>query len=537
MSSIQPTPSNDYTWLRETRLDPETLNGVFGSIASRLKAQEAKVADYEGAVNRLTELGLTVISQNLGPSLTIAREELVALQEAAAQLVDEIAFIRNGGVDAANVTLAPIDGLVATRVQGAISELLDKIRIAERSAADLGEAISTALSLVNARIDAIDRRIGTVDERIDNLQLFPLGSLMSSLTNPGAGWLPCDGANYLQSAYADLYAVVGKIKDRVHGPALTAHVGAYVTKAWVGAPGEGLIYCHIANTYSLRRTVDGLAWTSYDIPRPHQLSHLVYGGGKYLLVYSEYVSGTSSYTVRALVSTALEDIVNITPVVVSTENGVAAAVSFSSAGFILSISGRIYSSVDGATWSLRASNSNSIVSLASNGIRTIGVGQVSGTPLILRSDDGFVTSTAVTIPAGTGVFNFVIHDGSRWIAASTNRIIASVDGMTWITLANLGATEVACLDGAYAYRNGTSAVYVTTDNFATTATPITVGTTSLVSIANAFQGFENGATRSFRIPLYSYDPTTEFAVPLVALPMTGKNAEVKTADTWIRVVK
>lgn len=207
MSSIQPTPSNDYTWLRETRLDPETLNSVFGSIASRLKAQEAKVADYEAAIAQLTEFGLAVISESVGPALAAAREELSELQEQAALLADEIAFIRAGGVDAANVFLAAIPGLDATRVQAAIAELLVKI-----------EALQTAVLLMapidsptftgnvtlpdgtvvsaNAPIERLDRVSRTANITIEKSNRGNLVDIVSgtftqafaSAATLGAGW-------------------------------------------------------------------------------------------------------------------------------------------------------------------------------------------------------------------------------------------------------------------------------------------------------------------------------------------------------------
>lgn len=127
MPSPVPSASNGYLISFDTKLNPATLNAVLGSVHERLQTQEAKVADYEAAIAQVTEAGLEMIAENVGPQLQAARNELTALQQLADELADQIAEIRNGGVDAVNVAMAPVEGLDATQVQAAVAELLDKV--------------------------------------------------------------------------------------------------------------------------------------------------------------------------------------------------------------------------------------------------------------------------------------------------------------------------------------------------------------------------------------------------------------------------
>lgn len=103
MPSIQPTPDNDFLITNDTLLDPPTLNLIFGAISALIKAQQAKVADYEAAIQQVTDLGLEMIGESLAPQILAARNEVIGLQALVAELEDKIAQIATGAVSATNV--------------------------------------------------------------------------------------------------------------------------------------------------------------------------------------------------------------------------------------------------------------------------------------------------------------------------------------------------------------------------------------------------------------------------------------------------
>lgn len=221
MSSPMPSADNDYLVGPETRLDVATLNAIFGSIADRLRAQEAQVADYEAAIEQLTANGLTMIAENVAPQLADARAQLIALQAAAEVLADEIAFIRAGGIDAVNVKIAPIAGFEHNNAQGAFvamaeqAENISQLRANVDGLAEyVGEPPISLQALLESRNQAggfagLDGSGKLAPAVVPASIAFSAGDIRRSLVNPGAGWLALDGSKYLRSAYPAIAAQVG----------------------------------------------------------------------------------------------------------------------------------------------------------------------------------------------------------------------------------------------------------------------------------------------------------------------------------------
>lgn len=117
MPSTPPSASNGYRFAFDTRLDVATLNTIFTSLHERLQAQEAQVADYQAAIDQLTEAGLSMIAENVGPQLEAARQQLVDLEVFANQLSDDVGSIRDQALQQIADLATQIDNTLADAEQ------------------------------------------------------------------------------------------------------------------------------------------------------------------------------------------------------------------------------------------------------------------------------------------------------------------------------------------------------------------------------------------------------------------------------------
>jgi len=88
-----PSADNDYKSDPSTRLNPATWDAVLGSVASRLRALEAKRVEVQGVIDELRQFGLARIDAELAPKIAETQAALDQLEEdmAAAQaIVDSI---------------------------------------------------------------------------------------------------------------------------------------------------------------------------------------------------------------------------------------------------------------------------------------------------------------------------------------------------------------------------------------------------------------------------------------------------------------
>lgn len=630
MSSIQPTPSNDYTWLRETRLDPETLNSVFGSIASRLKAQEAKVADYEGAIQQLTDLGLSTIADNLAPAIEASRQQLAALEAQAALLADEIATIRAGVVDATSVVVAPIPGLAATRAQAAIAELLGRINAADEDLDAAVEAIDIVLATkapkasptftgtvtlpdgtqiaadkplayplrrsartANVQLNyndngkLIDITAGTFTQTVAAAatladgwwcyirnggtgvivldpngtetvngkatatiyknQLYILqsdgdaltltlyvdlprvGDILHTITPPDTGYLRCDGATYLQSVWPALYARIGLIRDAtkttsqpVSNYGITSVFGAVAG----AAAGTYLVYSSTA----MRLTTDnGATWSSVSHPAGSLPASIAFGDGRWILAYAEFneTTGRVDFSYRVVTNLANIAAAPKTSLLLAALDGRIFS-AYKGGVYYLGCSANLYTSSNGSAWTLRWDDL-AVVGMDTNGTRTIIVGGQNSDYKARRSDNGFSTWVQVLTDSR---FHGIKYDGQRWLVGRANNASQSVDGDTWSALSSAFTfSDVALVRGVYAFRHSGGVTYRSADLLTTYVT--TSGAQVLVAETNSFLEF--GSTGLRRKSLYSYNPVTEFAVPVVAdLSLSGPNTDAMSAPAWMR---
>jgi hypothetical protein len=150
-------------------------------------------------------------------------------------------------------------------------------------------------------------------------------------------------------------------------------------------------------------------------------------------------------------------------------------------------SGTILTSPNGVTWTVRSGASGALNSVVSNGSTIIAIGASAFT-----SSDG-ITWTARTLPgwgSGTGNFNSIIWDGTKFLASGTAGIIStSVNGATWTTTvrrhSEINAIIYISTLGKFVATGRNGAVLQSTDGFtwttSTNSTSIIANYTSIAS--------------------------------------------------------
>lgn len=136
------------------------------------------------------------------------------------------------------------------------------------------------------------------------------GSIKHSYTSPGAGWLECNGAVYLQSSYASLYAAIGLLPNMSGYRNQSNMQYAWDSTSLGNEPPEqvtpvvntGTALVFIATrsssgvfTICFRSTDGGLSWSQTQIAAfgGEGVSKLAYGNGR--LIAAKGVGSTSQY--------------------------------------------------------------------------------------------------------------------------------------------------------------------------------------------------------------------------------------------------
>jgi hypothetical protein len=104
MSSLLPSPNDDYAAPADMRLNRVAWDAALVSVGTRLRALEAVKADFEALIALGTSQALAVISENVEPQLAALTAALTALQQAIAEAEDTILQIITGSVPASAVS-------------------------------------------------------------------------------------------------------------------------------------------------------------------------------------------------------------------------------------------------------------------------------------------------------------------------------------------------------------------------------------------------------------------------------------------------
>ena len=212
-----------------------------------------------------------------------------------------------------------------------------------------------------------------------------VGDIVYSYTNPGNGWLPCDGSAYLQSAYPELYSKLGLLYHNSTQSGTPITGGPSGTKPPVAV--KWLNNQFIAITATTTDTnqiwtssgIDG-TWVQRTSPEANSWRGVAYGSGYYVAV---------------------------------AQNG----------------TNRVMRSSDAITWTAAsAAAANQWQSVAfGNGV-FVAVSQ-DGTNRVMRSTTAGASWTSVNVPAYS--WGTVLWTGSKFVAFASNRMMESTDGVTW----------------------------------------------------------------------------------------------------------
>lgn len=126
----------------KTQLNAKELTRRFLSLHQRLVAMEMITYTFESLATEIGNLGLTRINSIITPLIEAAGVQLDTITEAVAEAQALLAQLQASGLDAANIDLAPIEGITATDVQAALAEVLTIVTESSAAATAAANRIS-----------------------------------------------------------------------------------------------------------------------------------------------------------------------------------------------------------------------------------------------------------------------------------------------------------------------------------------------------------------------------------------------------------
>jgi len=364
-----------------------------------------------------------------------------------------------------------------------------------------------------------------------------IGDILVTARDPGPTFLPADGGVYLQSAYPQLFPLIGLTADALDAPWAPVAAGVLGTyTGGVATDGGGVWIIGGGTGGNIARSTDnGSTWAAILVFATTSVASTAIATdrvGVWLHFSGLGVCHRSddNGATWAPVATGLNRSVNG----VASDGGgvwIAAGASGGAMPAARSIDG-------GLTWASAnlgfGSDSVSRVATDRSGV-WIAVG---GAGKISRSTDNGVTWGLVASPFGTNTINNVDTDGDgSWIAVGGGGIVArSTDnGITWaVVTSGFGTTTVkGCATDRHGvwYACGSSTLRVSKDNGLTWGAA-SAGVTNLDKIAagNDRTWVLNGSAAVARLFPYTYDPTTQFKLVSYPVESAGLSSYIKALE-------
>lgn len=414
------------------------------------------------------------------------------------------------------------------------------LSVAGRLATEMSLASSTGNSAVLPAATATQAGLMTAAQfnKLAAAAAPLVGDVLITARAPGSLYLPLSAGVYLQSAYPELFAVIGLGKNdpAADWTTLTAPVPPIPAGSFFGAMAtdrNGRWIAVVVNAsagylpgYIARSADNGATWSAIRVSTTLNLSNIATDGTGVWCMGS-----TGGSLIKSIDHGLTWDIttpfgsVNVSGI---STDGAGVWVAVASSGTVA------YRSTDNAqTWTtVTLPITGSWVSIDTN--RQGAWIMVSATGgIILRSTNNGLTWVRVTI-SGTPAFKSVASNGrTTWVAAGAAALRSTDGGLTWNTV-SLGVTGTA-QGSISASSRGVwlaafdSAVVRSVDDGATWLTLPAAGS-SMMGIANDNKGtwMVGGRAAALRrgVPLYDFDPATQFQLPDYMTP-EGVNAYIR----------
>jgi hypothetical protein len=320
----------------------------------------------------------------------------------------------------------------------------------------------------------------------------------------------CDGSTVSQATYPQLYAQVGLIRNG-------NWTSTWTTRTTPSTAGLSAVIYNGTDLFvaggtsgALATSTDAITWTARTSGTALGINALVYNGTN-LYVYAGD-SGALATSTDAITWTART----------SGTGSSIQALAFGGGIYLYgALGGALRTSSDGITWTVRASGTTSAIRAllyASNLYVYAGDNSALAT-----STDG-ITWTARSAGFGLDEINALTYANGLYIAGGTNgKLATSTDAITWVQrTTGLPATSAGDIQGLryeagyYILLSGqyfgysTDAITWTVNIAGNNFTSLTYGNNTFVGSRAATQGIATGG-------LYTYDPTTQFALPTGAV--------------------
>jgi len=458
--------------------------------------------------------------------------------------------LRTGGI-AANAVVA------ASIAPGAvdITDIADNAITEAKLAANAVTTVKIAANAVTAPQIAPDAIPPSI----------PTGTIATFASDPGAGWLECNGQVVSQSTYSDLYSKVGLLAD---GFSTTTYITSLAKMDDAAATGRftptaygnstyvvGLRHATDPNGFSVYTSTNAVTWTARSVNWPSTFTYplgLVYTDK---FVMSAYVTGTA-LTNRNYFFTSTDGITWTTRTGASSSGGYVMSLIYGNSTYVAVNSGAgvngIQTSTDGITWTNRTLavdlSSDGYVAYGNSVFVFQGYGPSGSTyrAVIQTSTDAVTWTYRSTFvdsgyPKGltfaNGLFYAfsdppfggapsIVHtstDGITWTRATS--LMSSMDTINCVVYDSTNSLLYACgLNGNIGNSStgtvGTSVIGISSDNGATwEVRPVTALVNSTVTTGgvmpapingyNTFYQFNHGITIANNKIFYGNDTRTQ----------------------------
>lgn len=341
-------------------------------------------------------------------------------------------------------------------------------------------------------------------------------------------WLVCDGATYLQSSYAQLFAALGLLDAGQEGDApWTVRLGTpkyFKDCVYSGQIFVALAGSNIATNYCYT-SIDGITWTQRTLPSAAVWKAVTYGAGMFVALAEGSATAATSLDGITWAQRALPVSASWRAVTFGSGTFVAVAHVYNAPDAIAA------TSLDGITWTQRVLPAKSYWSAVAYGAGLfIAISQSNGDAA--TSTDG-VTWTKRLLPTTSNWADIAFGAGLFVAVAGNthNKIITSSDGITWAQhpLPAAYLLRAVTFGAGLFVAVGDGAVLTSLGGITWTPRDMPVAA-NWVAVAFGAGLFVVGDSYLYSdvctMGRYKYDITTMFRVPTITAPSGMK--------TWIK---